>query len=86
MLTAGIIGIGNAGGQVASLALSENIDVTVMNSSENDLSTIPDNVLKFPLGDLRGAGKNRGEAKKFLKESIRKILEEEKLKKISKIG
>lgn len=78
MLTAGIIGIGNAGGQVASLALSENIDVTVMNSSENDLSTIPDNVLKFPLGDLRGAGKNRGEAKKFLKESIRKILEEEK--------
>lgn len=76
MLEAGIIGIGNAGSQVASLALSENIDAVVMNSSENDLSTIPDDVLKFPLGDLRGAGKNRGEAKKFLKESIRKILEE----------
>lgn len=76
MLEAGIIGIGNAGSQVASLALSSGIDAVVMNSSENDLSTIPDNVIKFPLGDLRGAGKNRGEAKKFLKDSIRKILEE----------
>ena len=76
MLEAGIIGIGNAGSQVASLALSLGIDAVVMNSSENDLSTIPDNVIKFPLGDLRGAGKNRGEAKKFLKDSIRKILEE----------
>ena len=77
MLEAGIIGIGNAGSQVASLALSENIDAVVMNSSENDLSTIPDTVIKFPLGDLRGAGKNRSEAKRFLKESIRKILEQE---------
>lgn len=75
MLVSGIIGIGNAGSQVASLALSEGMDAVVINSSENDLSTIPDTVIKFPLGDLKGAGKNREEAKRFLKDSIRKILE-----------
>ena len=75
MLVSGVIGIGNAGSQVASLAVSEQMDAVVINSSENDLSTIPDNVIKFPLGDLRGAGKNREEAKKFLKDSIKKILQ-----------
>ena len=75
MLVSGVIGIGNAGSQVASLAVSEQMDAVVINSSENDLSTIPDNVIKFPLGDLRGAGKNREEAKKFVKDSIKKILQ-----------
>lgn len=79
MLTTGIIGIGNAGSQVASLAVQDNIEGVVFNTSENDLSTVPDGVLKFPLGDLKGAGKNRKEAKNFLKDGIKKILGEEKL-------
>lgn len=78
MLTAGVIGIGNAGSQVATLAKQEEIDAVVINSSENDLSTIPDTIVKFPLGDLRGAGKNRNEAKQFLKQSVAKILNEPK--------
>lgn len=81
MLTVGIIGIGNAGSQVATIAQGENIESVVINSSENDLSTIPDGILKFPLGDLRGAGKNRKEAKTFFKESIKKMLSEETLMK-----
>lgn len=78
MLTVGVIGIGNAGSQVAVLAKQENIDAVVINSSENDLSTIPESIVKFPLGDLRGAGKNRQEAKQFLKQSVSKILNESK--------
>lgn len=81
MLNVGIIGIGNAGSQVAATAIKQNIDAVVINSSENDLSTISNSIIKFPLGDLRGAGKNRTEAKKFLKESIRKILEEDNFQK-----
>ena len=81
MLNVGIIGIGNAGSQVAATAIKQNIDAVVINSSENDLSTISNSIIKFPLGDLRGAGKNRTEAKKFLKESIKKILEEENFQK-----
>lgn len=77
MLLAGIIGIGNAGSQVAKVASMEGYDAIAINSSENDLSTISESVIKFPLGDLRGAGKNRNEAKMFLKESIRKILEKD---------
>ena len=77
MLSVGIIGIGNAGSQVAELATKNQIDAVVINSSENDLSTISNNIIKFPLGDLRGAGKNRTEAKKFLKDAIKKILNEE---------
>ena len=69
MLNVGIIGIGNAGSQVAATAIKQNIDAVVINSSENDLSTISNSIIKFPLGDLRGAGKNRTEAKKFLKET-----------------
>lgn len=77
MLSVGIIGIGNAGSQVAELATKNQIDAVVINSSENDLSTISNNIIKFPLGDLRGAGKNRTEAKNFLKDAIKKILNEE---------
>ena len=77
MLSVGIIGIGTAGSQVAELATKNQIDAVVINSSENDLSTISNNIIKFPLGDLRGAGKNRTEAKKFLKDAIKKILNEE---------
>lgn len=81
MLTTGIIGIGNAGSQVANLAVNNGIDAVVMNTSENDLATIPDSVIKFPLGDLKGAGKNRDAAKVSLKEGIKMVLSKEEFTK-----
>jgi cell division GTPase len=77
MLSVGIIGVGNAGSQVATLAAQNNIKSVVINSSENDLSVIPDTVTKFLVGDSRGAGKNRDAAKGFLKSSITGILNKE---------
>lgn len=60
MLKIGVIGIGNAGSQVALVAHKEGIESMVLNSSEKDLAMVPDDMYKIPLGDLKGAGKNRG--------------------------
>ena len=77
MLQVGVVGIGNAGSQVAVLAAQNNIKSVVINSSENDLAVIPESVHKFLVGDSRGAGKNRDAAKGFLKSSITSILNKE---------
>ena len=75
MLNIGIIGMGNTGNQIASLAY-EKIKVPVMavNSSEKDLETISDNIPKKLIrdasGQSSGAGKNRSLAKQYLKDSI----------------
>lgn len=74
MLSVGVIGIGNAGSQIATLAHSEGIDAIAINSSERDLSTIPDDIIKIKLGDLRGAGKNRTAAKEFLEKAIAEVV------------
>lgn len=77
MLKVGIIGVGNAGSQVGALGTKMySIPSVAINSSENDLATIPDNVMKFTVGDSRGAGKDRTEAKEFLKESVMKLLQD----------
>lgn len=77
MLNVGIIGVGNAGSQVGALGQTlENIPAIAINSSKNDLATIPDSVLKFTVGDSRGAGKDRTEAKTFLKESVMNLLKD----------
>lgn len=80
MLNVGILGIGNAGNQVAYLGnVKWGIDFIALNCSEKDLSTIGcDDDHKFILGDARGAGKNRDEAKKSLKGSIQELLSQEK--------
>ena len=78
MLKIGVIGIGNAGSQVALVAHKEGIESMVLNSSEKDLAMVPDDMYKIPLGDLKGAGKNREGAKKFLQEVAGKIISSEK--------
>ncbi len=80
MLSIGVLGIGNAGNQVATLALSHGIPCVAINTSENDLAMVPDGVKKFLIGDSRGAGKDRSEAKGFLKGDIMKILKNDDLK------
>lgn len=72
MLNVGIIGCGNAGNQVCALSarLYPDIPVIAINCSENDLRTLPQNIHGVLIGDGRGAGKNREEAKEFLEKSI----------------
>ena len=52
MLNVGVIGIGNCGNQVAKKAMEElGCDVLALNSSINDLSTLPDTIPQICLGD-----------------------------------
>lgn len=85
MLKVGIIGIGNAGNQVAVLANEElRLPVMAINSSEKDLETVPDSVPKKIITDKdkqsQGAGKNRKLAKSYLKDSIMGFLSSEEVK------
>ena len=75
MLKVGIIGLGNTGNQIASLAHERiHIPVIAVNSSEKDLETISNSIPKKLLTDAKGqsqgAGKNRQLAKSYLKDSI----------------
>lgn len=85
MLEIGVVGIGNAGSQVAALA-AQTLAVPVMaiNSSEKDLRTIPDTIPHILIGDEKGAGKERAAAKKFLKDAIMDILNDSEKVKIFK--
>lgn len=79
MLNVGIIGLGNTGNQIASLAYDKlRIPVIAVNSSEKDLETISNSIPKKLISDAngqsQGAGKNRQLAKKYLKDSIMSFL------------
>lgn len=80
MLNIGIIGIGNAGNQVAALAANEmGIDAICINSSEKDLGMVGGKAKKILIGDSKGAGKNRDEAKAFIKENLKSICNSEEI-------
>lgn len=82
MLNVSVVGLGNAGSQVAALAMEKlGVAALAINSSEKDLQTIPDSVPHICIGDAKGAGKERGAAKKFLKESIMGIINDSELAK-----
>lgn len=83
MLKVSLIGIGNCGNQIAALAKKEGgINVACINTSENDIATLPAEVQEdcYLVGDSEGAGKNRTEAKKFLKSSIKNLVGNEKFR------
>lgn len=83
MLNVSVVGIGNAGSQVAALAMEKlGIPALAINSSEKDLQTIPSAVPRVLIGDTKGAGKERGAAKKFLKSSIMDIISDDENSKI----
>ena len=85
MLNVGVVGIGNAGSQVAALAKEKlGVDAIAINSSEKDLQTLPSSIHRIMIGDTKGAGKERGAAKLFLKESIISIIEDQDNKKVFK--
>lgn len=70
LLKVGTLGMGNAGGNVAQAAANEGFSAVALNASTNDLDNLGDTVLKFPIGDGKGTGKNRDEAKAFLETQI----------------
>ncbi len=83
MLKVGIIGIGNAGNQVAKAAFEAGIkSVIAINSSERDLATVENFIPSLLIGDKKGAGKDRNNAKEFIKANIMKIVEEKILDEI----
>lgn len=85
MLNVALIGIGNCGNQIAALAKKEaDIDVACINTSENDLAILPEDLQEcsFLIGDSEGSGKNRANAKKFLKESVTRLVGDDKFKQI----
>lgn len=83
MLNVSVIGLGNAGSQVAALANEKlGVQVLAINSSEKDLQTIPTTIPHVLIGDSKGAGKERGAAKRFLKDSVMGIINNPDLNKI----
>lgn len=82
MLNVGIIGCGNAGNQVCAYCAKKYPDIPVIaiNCSENDMNTLPTGVEKILIGDGKGAGKNRDEAKNFLQDSIMEFVSDPEIK------
>jgi tubulin-like protein CetZ len=71
MINVAVIGIGNAGNQIADLAFrTKGIPAIAMNSSEHDLSMV--SIPKIPVG-TKGSGKDRNIAKDSLKENFDEI-------------
>lgn len=71
LLSIGVIGCGNCGGQMANAAVEEgNFDAIAINASRKDLELLSDHVKKFMVGDGRGSGKNRDAARSFIMERL----------------
>lgn len=78
MLKICTIGIGNAGNQIAELAKTEkDIPGLALNSSQKDLTNVR-SIPKLIVGDEKGAGKNRDEAKRFIREQIANLLQQDR--------
>ena len=74
----GVIGLGNAGGQVAELAQKNGFDALAINVSEDDTRTLEE-VDTIIIGNSMGSGKNRDVAKRYGKNSIKEILSQDKV-------
>jgi hypothetical protein len=81
-----IIGIGNCGSQIAYLAektIPDLVDTIYINTSQADLSQVGDSKFKIKIGeDAEGSGKNRDVTKKHLRESIRSIIDNSKIREV----
>lgn len=77
MLKIAVLGIGNAGGQVANVACTKGFNTFCINSSEKDLDIIHEDIPVFLLGNSEGAGKDRRVAKGFVKQFYKDLLKTE---------
>lgn len=69
-----VLGVGNAGSQVALLAHKANFNAAALNTSELDLSLVQDTIPTMLVGNAKGAGKDRDIAKQFLQKEIKKVV------------
>lgn len=67
LLNVGVIGMGNCGGQIADLASAEGFEAIAINASSDDMRLLVNKVECFLVGDGKGTGKNRENAKEFLR-------------------
>ena len=74
MLKIGLLGIGNAGNQIANLAIREGIKTFCINTSEKDLATVDEAIPVFLFGEAEGAGKDRSVAKSFVKRHYKDLI------------
>ena len=70
LLKVGVLGSGNFGGQVASVAAEANFPAVALNASARDLDLLHKDVIPFQIGDGKGTGKNRDYAQEFLENHI----------------
>lgn len=78
MLNVGVIGVGNCGNQIATKFREDtNADIFLINSSENDLASVPANIPRAIIGTAQGSGKNRSAAKEMLKGGIMELMHAE---------
>ena len=68
LLTVGVIGTGNCGGQLADAASGMGFKAIAINASQDDMSNLVNPVDWFMVGDGNGTGKSREEAQRFLNE------------------
>lgn len=76
LLSIGVIGTGNCGGQMALAASKKGFDIVAMNAATKDLALLPDNIAKFCVGDGNGTGKSRENAKMFMAERLNVLMDD----------
>ena len=74
VLNCGVLGAGNAGGQIANIASKFKFDAVALNVSKSDLDLL-DSVKTIAIGDQLGSGKDRNIAKTFFKGVAREFIE-----------
>lgn len=80
MLKTSVIGVGNAGGNIAKLVHEEAaFPAIALNTSNQDLTAIGNSIPVLLFGDGKGIGKNRDGSKEELKKSIQTLISDEKM-------
>lgn len=69
-----VLGVGNAGSQVALLAHEVGFNAAAINTSELDLSLVAGSIPTMLVGNAKGAGKDRDIAKSFLQKEIKQVV------------
>ena len=80
MIKCGVLGIGNAGCQVAADAVKDGFKAIAINSSDSDINTIKGRgIPSLLIGNGDGSGKDRNESKNALKAGVMNLIKHSKL-------
>lgn len=76
LLNIGVLGIGNAGNQIADLAFRNNMAAYAINASEKDLASVSPDLHVYILShDGIGCGKDRDVAKAYVKSELKSLMD-----------